>query len=79
MNTFVNYFLQYSNHLLALLLAGVLAYCVGVVYVRYGNALSNRKTFARNFLLVTMSTTLIIFIVKESLTIATWLTNKILP
>ncbi|OQW91028.1 MAG: hypothetical protein BWK78_05685 [Thiotrichaceae bacterium IS1] len=54
------------NLLLTFLIASLLSY----VYVKYGNTLSNRKTFARNFILITMTTMLIITIVKSSLALS---------
>ena len=56
--------------LLNLLLAAGLAYLLGLAYVRFGQALSNRRLFARNFLLLTITTTLIIGIVKSSLALS---------
>ena len=43
---------------------------LGKAYVRFGTALSNRSQFARNFLLLTVTTTLIIGIVKSSLALS---------
>ncbi len=54
------------NLLLSALLAGGLQW----IYTRYGNSLSNRKMFGRNFLLITMTTVLIISIVKSSLALS---------
>jgi len=56
--------------LLNLLLAGLLAFLLSKVYVRYGNSLSNRRLFGRNFLMLTMTTMLIITIVKSSLALS---------
>ena len=56
--------------LLNLLLAAGLAYLLGLAYVRFGQAPSNRRLFARNFLLLTITTTLIIGIVKSSLALS---------
>ena len=53
-----------------LVLAGVLAYVLTKLYIKYGHSLSNRKEFARNFLLLTMTTMLIITIVKSSLALS---------
>jgi len=55
---------------LNLVLAAVLAVLLGQAYVRFGHALSNRKLFARNFLLLTLTTTLVISIVKSSLALS---------
>lgn len=53
-----------------LLLSALLAWILGRVYVKFGTTLSNREQFARNFLLVTTTTMLIITIVKSSLALS---------
>ena len=53
-----------------LILTAVLALILSSIYVRYGNSLSNRRLFSRNFLLLTMTTMLIISIVKSSLALS---------
>lgn len=53
-----------------LLLAAVLAYVLGLLYKKYGETLSNRDSFAKNFVLITMTTMLIISIVKSSLALS---------
>jgi uncharacterized membrane protein YhiD involved in acid resistance len=53
-----------------LLLAAVLAFILRAVYVRYGFSLSNRKAFARNLILISMTTMLIITVVKSSLALS---------
>jgi uncharacterized membrane protein YhiD involved in acid resistance len=51
-------------------LAAILGYFLSLVYIRYGTSLSNRRMFARNFLLLTVITTLVITIVKSSLALS---------
>lgn len=53
-----------------LLLAAVLAYLLGFVYVRFGQSLSNRRRFAWNFLTLSMTTMFIITVVKSSLALS---------
>ncbi len=55
---------------LSLLTAALLGWLLGQAYIRFGTALSNRRQFARNFLLLTVTTTLIISIVKSSLALS---------
>ena len=55
---------------LSLALAALLGLLLGQAYVRFGHSLSNRRHFARNFLLLTVTTTLIISIVKSSLALS---------
>lgn len=53
-----------------LVLAAVLGYLLSLLYIRFGTALSNRRHFARNFVQLTMTTMLIITIVKSSLALS---------
>lgn len=53
-----------------LLLTAVLSLILGQVYFKYGNSLSNRKLFGRNFLSIAMTTMLIITVVKSSLALS---------
>ena len=53
-----------------LLLSALLAWILGRAYVKLGTTLSNREQFARNFLLVTTTTMVIITIVKSSLALS---------
>ena len=55
---------------LSLITAAVLGWILGLAYIRFGTALSNRRQFARNFLLLTVTTALIISIVKSSLALS---------
>ena len=55
---------------LSLGIAALLAIILGRVYVHFGHSLSNRRIFARNFLILVVTTTLIISIVKSSLALS---------
>jgi uncharacterized membrane protein YhiD involved in acid resistance len=55
---------------LNMVLSAVLAYLLSLIYAKFGQALSNRKMFARNFMMITMTTMLIITIVKASLALS---------
>ena len=59
-----------QGFILNLLLAAILALLLRAIYIRYGKALSNRKAFGWNFLLITMTTMLIISVVKSSLALS---------
>jgi len=52
---------------IGLLLSALLSYLLSRVYVRFGTTLSNREMFSRNFLVIAMTTMLIISIVKSSI------------
>jgi len=56
--------------ILSLALAALLGLILGEAYVRFGHSLSNRRAFARNFLMLTVTTTLIISIVRSSLALS---------
>ncbi|MCG8608886.1 DUF4956 domain-containing protein [bacterium] len=53
-----------------LVIAAVLSFILSIIYTRFGKSLSNRKMFAGNFVLITMTTMLIISIVKSSLALS---------
>lgn len=55
---------------LSLGIAALLGVILGRVYVHFGHSLSNRRIFARNFLILVVTTTLIISIVKSSLALS---------
>jgi hypothetical protein len=53
-----------------LVIAAVLSFILGQVYIYYGSSLSNRRMFARNFMILAMTTMLIITVVKSSLALS---------
>ena len=53
-----------------LVLAAVLSFILGQVYIYYGSSLSNRRMFSRNFMMLAMTTMLIITVVKSSLALS---------
>jgi hypothetical protein len=55
---------------LNILLAALLSYLAGQVYIRCGSSLSNRKSFAGNLYIIAMVTCLVISIVKSSLALS---------
>lgn len=56
--------------MLNLIIAALLSYILSWLYVRYGNTLSNRNMFAKNFVMMTMTTMFIITVVKSSLALS---------
>ena len=58
------------SFIIGLLLASILSFILSRIYVRYADSLSNRNLFSRNFVLITMTTMLIISIVKSSLALS---------
>ncbi len=53
-----------------LILAAMCAYILGVVYIHWGSSLSNRRKFASNFMLMTVTTTFIILVVRSSVALS---------
>lgn len=53
-----------------LILTAILSLILGAVYSKFGLSLSNRRLFARNFLLISTTTMLIITVVKSSLALS---------
>lgn len=53
-----------------LILAAILGTAIGRFYVRYGTSLSNRQAFAKNFVLLTMTTTLIIALIQTNISLS---------
>ena len=54
----------------ALFMCAVMAWILGKVYVKFGNSLSNRKAFAKNFVVLATTTMFIIMVVKSSLALS---------
>ena len=53
-----------------LLIGFLLSYTLSVIYVKYSNSLSNKRLFSNNFYLITLTTILIITVVKSSLALS---------
>jgi hypothetical protein len=58
------------NIVIGILLSAVLAFILGEIYKRFGQSISNRAKFANVFVPIAMTTTLIISVVKSSLTLS---------
>ncbi len=55
---------------LQLILTPLLCFIISYFYVRFGNSLSNRKALSKNFVLIGLTTMIIITIVKSSLALS---------
>ena len=62
--------IELTTFLVNLILASLLAYILGLVYVHWGTSLTNRRKFASNFLLMTVTTTFIIMVVRSSVALS---------
>ncbi|HET6244678.1 MAG TPA: DUF4956 domain-containing protein [Bacteroidia bacterium] len=58
------------NFIFSFIVSALLAFILSKVYIKYGNALSNRKAFARNFVVLAIATMFIISVVKSSLALS---------
>ncbi len=56
--------------ILSFIVCALLAFILGKCYVRFGNALSNRKAFSKNFIVLAITTMFIISVVKSSLALS---------
>ena len=59
-----------ADFLINIVLAALLAHLLSLIYLRYAQTLSNKKKLSKNFILITMTTMLIITIVKSSLALS---------
>ncbi len=62
--------LELSTFIINLLLSVVLSFILSRVYVHWGSSLSNRRRFAANFILITVTTTFIILVVRSSVALS---------
>lgn len=62
--------LELTTFIVNLGLSVVLSYILSRVYVHWGSSLSNRRRFAANFILITVTTTFIILVVRSSVALS---------
>ena len=72
LNFFINQNIQIDlpNFVLSLVCAAILSFLVQLFYVRYSSTLSNRKEFSKNFVILGVTTCIVIMIVKSSLALS---------
>jgi len=58
------------NFIFSFIICAILSFLLGRLYVKFGNSLSNRRAFARNFLVLAITTMFIISVVKSSLALS---------
>ncbi|MBC8331938.1 MAG: DUF4956 domain-containing protein [Anaerolineae bacterium] len=61
---------QLTTFVVNLLLSVVMSYLLSRVYVHWGSSLSNRRRFAANFILISVTTTFIILVVRSSVALS---------
>lgn len=59
-----------GTFIINLIVTAVLSYLLGLLYSRFGNSLSNRRSFSKNFVLLAITTMIVITIVKSSLALS---------
>lgn len=62
--------IELTTFMVNLLLAAICSYILGIVYIHWGASLTNRRKFAANFLLMTITTTFIIMVVRSSVALS---------
>ena len=62
--------LSLTTFAINLLLAVLASYILGLVYIHWGTSLSNRRKFSANFMLMTITTTFIILVVRSSIALS---------
>lgn len=67
---FSNDIINHEQFLFNAIIAAVLAYLLGMFYIKYGRSIANRRSFAYNFVFLTLTTMLIIYIVKGSVALS---------
>lgn len=72
LNFFVNENIQIDlqGFFVSLLCAAILSFFVQLFYIKYSSTLSNRKEFSKNFVILGVTTTIVIMIVKSSLALS---------
>jgi Domain of unknown function (DUF4956)/3-keto-disaccharide hydrolase len=61
---------ELTTFMINMLLSAVCAYILSIVYIHWGSSLSNRRKFAANFMLMTITTTFIILVVRSSVALS---------
>ncbi len=72
LNFFINQNIQIDlpNFIISLICAAILSFLVQLFYIRYSSSLSNRKEFSKNFVILGVTTCIVIMIVKSSLALS---------
>tara|TARA_A100000164_G_scaffold147565_1_gene131011 strand:- start:316 stop:1026 length:711 start_codon:yes stop_codon:yes gene_type:complete len=72
LNFFLNQNIQIDiqGFFISLLCAAILSFFVQLFYIKYSSSLSNKKEFSKNFVILGVTTTIVIMIVKSSLALS---------
>ena len=61
---------ELTTFMINLILAAICSYILGLTYIHWGASLTNRRKFAANFVLMTITTTFIILVVRSSVALS---------
>jgi len=72
LNFFINQNIQIDipNFVLSLIFATILSFFIQLFYIKYSSSLSNRKEFSKIFVILAVTTCIVIMIVKSSLALS---------
>ena len=72
LNFFINQNVQIDipNFILSLIFASILSFFIQLFYIKYSSSLSNRKEFSKIFVILAVTTCIVIMIVKSSLALS---------
>ena len=62
--------INYVQYVINLLLSAIFSFVLSLIFNKYGKTLSNKNNFSANFIIIGVTTTLIITIVKSSLALS---------
>ena len=62
--------MELTTFVINLVLAAICAQILSLVYIHWGSSLTNRRKFASNFMLMTVTTTFIILVVRSSVALS---------
>jgi hypothetical protein len=62
--------ISYQGFVLSLICAAILSFLVQLFYLKYSSSLSNKQEFSKNFVVLGITTTIVIMIVKSSLALS---------
>ena len=62
--------IDFQNFVINLFIVGILSYFIKLLYIRFSTTLSNREEFSKNFVILGITTCIVITVVKNSLALS---------
>ena len=62
--------IDFQNFVINLFVVGILSYFIKLLYIRFSTTLSNREEFSKNFVILGITTCIVITVVKNSLALS---------